>query len=298
MKTLPISVIVPTKNNEKTICQCLVSIEKNKPAEIIIVDGKSTDKTLEIARKFTGKIFSDEGKGPCYAHQLGSELASQDYLAFIDADIVIKENTLSEMLLELKESGYANIQARWKGARRSTYWDRAQDWHTQIFQSRKGGGLSAALLRKDIVLSIGFDSSLRGEFAGFAGDDYDFLLRLKKKGYLIGNSRAIVYHYHRADFKSLVKRQFQFGRSAPYLMRKHGIFHAGLWPPLVAPFWMTMSVMKGKPWYLPYFFTSGVSLTAGFLRGFSELKGVNKVLSKSDTHLIRKQQVVRSLSGI
>ena len=62
MGVLPISVIVPAKNAESTIEECLISVQRNNPAEIIVVDGNSSDRTVEIARRYTEEIYSDEGR--------------------------------------------------------------------------------------------------------------------------------------------------------------------------------------------------------------------------------------------
>jgi glycosyltransferase involved in cell wall biosynthesis len=58
-----ISVVIPTYNSEKTLEMCLESIAnqdypKDK-IEIIIADGGSIDRTLEIARRYTDKIFNN-----------------------------------------------------------------------------------------------------------------------------------------------------------------------------------------------------------------------------------------------
>ena len=63
MEKLPISVIIVAKNAERTIEECLEKIRRNDPVEIIIIDGDSTDRTVEIARKFTRRIYSDGGRG-------------------------------------------------------------------------------------------------------------------------------------------------------------------------------------------------------------------------------------------
>lgn len=63
-KTIPIliSVIITTKNEEKNIGKCLESVlAQTYPAgniEIIVVDNGSTDKTKEIAIKYTEKVFN------------------------------------------------------------------------------------------------------------------------------------------------------------------------------------------------------------------------------------------------
>ena len=59
---LPVSLIIPTKNSELYLEKCLTSIKKQtyKNLEIIVVDGKSTDATLEIAKKYGAKIFRND----------------------------------------------------------------------------------------------------------------------------------------------------------------------------------------------------------------------------------------------
>lgn len=56
MDKLPISVIVLTYNEEKNIRDCLENVY-NWTGEIFIVDSFSTDKTIEIAKRYTDKIF-------------------------------------------------------------------------------------------------------------------------------------------------------------------------------------------------------------------------------------------------
>ena len=51
---LPITVIVPVRNAEAMVEDCLAGIVRANPGEIIVVDGNSTDRTLEIARRFPG----------------------------------------------------------------------------------------------------------------------------------------------------------------------------------------------------------------------------------------------------
>ena len=58
-----VSVIVPTKNSERTLAKCLDSIRNQtyKSIEIIVVDNNSIDSTKEIAKRFTKKVYN---KGP------------------------------------------------------------------------------------------------------------------------------------------------------------------------------------------------------------------------------------------
>jgi (heptosyl)LPS beta-1,4-glucosyltransferase len=91
-----ISVIVITKDEEKNISNCLKSVEWAD--EIIVVDSESSDKTVELAKKFTEKIFirTWEGYVPQKKYALG--LASNDWVLSLDADERITEALKNEIL--------------------------------------------------------------------------------------------------------------------------------------------------------------------------------------------------------
>lgn len=57
-----ISVIIPVRNEEEKIERCLEAVfnQSYKPYEVIVVDGHSTDKTMENARKFPIKVVYED----------------------------------------------------------------------------------------------------------------------------------------------------------------------------------------------------------------------------------------------
>jgi glycosyltransferase involved in cell wall biosynthesis len=65
-KTLPLSVIINTLNEEKNISSCIESIIKQNPYEIILIDGSSNDKTVDIAKKYNVKVIVVDRKGLAY----------------------------------------------------------------------------------------------------------------------------------------------------------------------------------------------------------------------------------------
>ena len=63
-----ISVVVPTLNEEAYIERCLKSLSaQNFPHEIIVVDGGSKDKTVQIADEYADKVFVVRERGIAYA---------------------------------------------------------------------------------------------------------------------------------------------------------------------------------------------------------------------------------------
>ncbi len=138
METLPISVIIIAKNAEETMQDCLDSVRRNSPAEIIVVDGNSSDSTVEIARGYTDRICSDGGKGLACARQLGAEEARQEYIAYVDSDVVLTEGALATMLAEFQSSEDISISAQAVlDIKHSNYWGWASYQHTRYSKLRR-----------------------------------------------------------------------------------------------------------------------------------------------------------------
>mgnify|MGYP001613500921 CR=1 FL=1 len=90
-----ISFIIPTLNEEKIIEETLLGLKKySGENEIIVSDGKSTDKTVEIARKYADQVALYQGEARqtiAAGRNAGAALARGEYLVFMDADISIPD---------------------------------------------------------------------------------------------------------------------------------------------------------------------------------------------------------------
>ncbi len=80
-----LSVIVITGNEETSIGECLASVA-GWTDEIIVVDSESTDRTVEIARTYTGNIFIRKWTGFADQKQFALDQARSDWVLSIDAD--------------------------------------------------------------------------------------------------------------------------------------------------------------------------------------------------------------------
>ena len=90
-----ISFIIPTLNEEKTIentLRCLDAFSGEK--EIIVSDGGSKDKTIEIASKYTNKIVihkDSKRQNIAQGRNAGAKEAKGDFIVFVDADVTIPD---------------------------------------------------------------------------------------------------------------------------------------------------------------------------------------------------------------
>ncbi|WP_313131423.1 glycosyltransferase family 2 protein [Anaerocolumna sp.] len=107
MNTISACLIV--KNEEKILARCLDSI-KDIVDEIVIVDTGSTDKTKDIARNYTDKIYDFQWIDDfAAARNFSFSKASKDYIYVVDADEVIDEENRIKFL-QLKEAMLPEIE--------------------------------------------------------------------------------------------------------------------------------------------------------------------------------------------
>jgi glycosyltransferase involved in cell wall biosynthesis len=96
-----ISAVIITKNEETNITECLKSISWTN--EIILVDAQSTDKTVELAKDFTSKIFVHEWEGFAKQKEFALSKVSNEWVLNIDADERISP-MLKDEIINLEEN--------------------------------------------------------------------------------------------------------------------------------------------------------------------------------------------------
>jgi glycosyltransferase involved in cell wall biosynthesis len=107
-KTIPVSIIIPAKNEENLLPKLLESIKNQtvEPQEVILADAQSKDRTREIAKGYGVKIIESGGK-PGIGRNLGAKEASTDIFFFMDADTYfLEEKDLYEIYQKFLDSNY------------------------------------------------------------------------------------------------------------------------------------------------------------------------------------------------
>ena len=114
MKNICVSIITVCFNSEKTIERTIKSVleQTYKKLEYIIVDGKSTDKTLEIVEKyrplFKGrmKVISEPDQGIYDAMNKGICNASGELIGIINSDDYYETDTVENVVAAMKDEDY------------------------------------------------------------------------------------------------------------------------------------------------------------------------------------------------
>lgn len=258
-----ITVVVPVRNAADILEACLDSVARQGPASIIVVDGLSTDGTLELAGRFADQILSDEGQGLPAARSIGAQAAMTPLIALVDADVILPDGSLAALLAEFERDGYAALQAGLLSESGPGYWGQALAEHHRSGRSRYWFGLVATIFERAALLEHGFDASFE------SGEDIELRWRLAQAGEKAGVSRDVVVRHRFGDTFDFAMGQFRAdGRGLARMVRKHGWRGARLLllPAAAGARGILLSVLRGQPRWIPYYYTFAFFNTTAMLR--------------------------------
>ncbi|RLG15980.1 hypothetical protein DRN63_04750 [Nanoarchaeota archaeon] len=273
-----VSFVVAVRNEADRIRACLDSIlsQTYKDFEVVVVDGGSTDGTVEIVKQYVRgnpskvRLLFDPGLGPGYARNLGAEAARGKVLAFIDGDDEINSEYLERTVRHFADPKVAGIFVQMIFRSRPRLWGRVQDTWKWMRWSRKFGRFPSILL-KDVFWSVGgYNANL------FVGEDYDLYIRIKhyieqRNLKFEFEERAIIYVASEDEPKKIFNHGVWFGKGLLRLVKdypRYGVpvllwsifntmFPASIILPAILGFW-TLQVLALI--YLLFYSTVWLSL--------------------------------------
>jgi glycosyltransferase involved in cell wall biosynthesis len=210
----------------------------------------STDKTLEIARRYPVTILSDEGMGVAAARSIGARAAESRWVALMDVDIVLPDDALADLFAEFRDGEYTALQAGLRSVSGSGYWGRALVNHHRFGRSKNWPGVMATIFERDALLRHGFDQRF------LSGEDIELRWRLKRSGAKLGVSRRTVVDHRFDDSFDFAKGQWLAdGRGLGRMVQKYGWRAAMLLGlPLAASVrGSILSLLRRQPNWLPYY---------------------------------------------
>lgn len=244
--------------------------------EILLFDGRSQDRTLEIVKKCQDcqdqldaenklniKIYDNKMVKQVYAWNEGVKKAKGNYFIIIGAHSYLKEDFIQKSLntfqeVKLKEPKLAGV-----GGSLETVYKNSFAKLIKLLYSSPFAGVSSFWSGeeegfKETVVFGFYDQEIVKRVGSFdedfiIGDDYELNLRLNRLGYRLYSSPYIkAYYFTRSSFRGFIKQSFQYGAVKGICIRV-GYNKPVWWVPLLFLIFEIILVAVVGTWLLPIF---------------------------------------------
>jgi glycosyltransferase involved in cell wall biosynthesis len=226
-----ISIIIPTLNSEKTLERCLKSIKDQsyQNYEIIIVDGNSKDKTVEIAKKYNAKVISVDIKNMSKQTNIGISNSAGKYIYRIDSDVILNPLILEKSLEKCEIEGYDGVCINWIPDESISFWAKVRKIEKESYVKHLNyvGAIKydknvagATFLRRDVIDSVGGFEENVPTF----GEDFALFNKLAKSKYQFGV--IDIYELHIGEPRTLIeiiRKNFRYGYAAKTFLKDQGV---------------------------------------------------------------------------
>jgi glycosyltransferase involved in cell wall biosynthesis len=273
---MKLSVVVCVRNEEKRLRECLETLFQNDPDEVVLVDGGSTDRTVEIAREFPGvRIIESPNSTLTRDRQVGIDATHNQFVAMIDADHRLRPGDLASLAGDMEEFKFDIVQSGLVSHANSGFWDAAEEDSWELTQNVPGRrnmvGTAPAIFNKRVFDFARFDDHITSTI-----EDTDFAYRLSKFPELrFGVGRTKIRQFHFANFKTYVKKFQWYGKGDGEFCRKHPeraasmIFHLLVRYPFLHS---ARALSRGYFRAVPFFVLQGMMRFVGLAKYFLNLR--------------------------
>lgn len=211
-----VTVVVPTRNNIRTIEACLRSVaEQTHPeVELIVVDNHSSDGTPQLAARYADRVIT-AGPERSAQRNTGIEAAASRWVLWLDSDMVLPPRTITVALETARATGATGIalpertigEGFWTACRaleRECYLD--DPW---LHNPR--------LVRRDYLVGEGaFHTEMSGP------EDADLRMKMRSTGAGIELAPIIIDHDEgRLTVRDVLGKRYYYGRSIPTFASEH-----------------------------------------------------------------------------
>jgi len=213
-----ISILIPFKNTETYIAECLDSILKQtyKNWECIVIDDNSTDSSLKVVERYATKnnriqLYKNSGSGIIDALRTAYSNSSGDYITRMDSDDIMTLNRLEVMVGNLEKFGRKHLAV---GQVKYFREDGLNDGYAKYeawLNALTANGTNYSEIYKECVIPSPCWMVHRKDFLACDGfnpnrypEDYDLAFRFYKAGYNVIPCDKILLHWR--DYSSRTSR--------------------------------------------------------------------------------------------
>jgi len=211
-----VSVVVPTRNNARTIRACLESVRgQTHPAiELLVVDNHSTDETFAVATELADTAVTG-GPERSAQRNLGIELARGEWVLWLDSDMVLPPASIERAVATARTTGATGVALPERTVG-DGFWTACRALERECYLNRPWLH-NPRLVRRDYLIAGG---GFRPEMSG--PEDADLRLRMRSEGHAIELAPIVVDHDEgRLTVKDVLLKRYYYGRSIPAFAGQH-----------------------------------------------------------------------------
>lgn len=206
-----VSLVIPLRDETETIAALVDSIKRQTflPEEVVLVDGGSTDGTVEVAAKLIAgderfRIIEAGDAMPGRGRNVGVENARNEWIAFTDAGIKLENTWLEKLVEALAEKSGSDVIYGNYAPIKNTFFEKCAVFAYVAPQGKnviRGKFIASALLKKKVWQKVGGFPDSR------AAEDLMFMDAVEKQGFVTAYApEAMVYWELRPDFLSTFRK--------------------------------------------------------------------------------------------
>ncbi len=221
MKVWPgVTIIIIGHNEEKNLEKSLkasknIDYPKDK-IEVIFVNSKSTDNSLNIAKKYADVVLSTKNfwSTAGEAFNLGIKRSTHDYVHISAGDIILDKDYLKKAILKITSSPNIDCVTGYFTEKKMSKWNRLISYRREENSHKKPGYVltpNGGTFRKKVLFELdGYDERIK------KGQESELGMRMQEEGYRIWHLQIPqgVHDFDLRKFSDLLKRYYMYGFSS------------------------------------------------------------------------------------
>lgn len=218
-----VSILVHTKNSERTMRNHLESIQSQTypNIEIVVVDNNSTDNTIQIAKKYTTRIFSF-GPERSAQRNLAAQKARGSYFLIPDSDMILDKNVISECIALVQKKPEIRAVVIPEKSVGTGFWAACKALERSFYIGVSWMEAARFFEKKTFFEMGGYNERNTGT------EDYDLPQRIamKYKKRSIGRTHSFIFHDEgKLLLIHLLKKKFYYAQNLDVYKKDNIIFY-------------------------------------------------------------------------